>query len=204
MADNRRLVVLLLDDGKDARDTMRELFEMSGCTVVATSTLEDAVSSIKVDNFDLVVTDINLQGVDSDRSGMLFANVVKVTNPQLPVAAYSGKISAADIDPEQYRNFDAYLNKARSDPEKTRQFVQRCILLASQRRQALALAGDTSNIAPSPSAPLTKDFDAKVDALRREIETYYFRKPSVKQLVTALIALVGFIGAIASIVSLLL
>ena len=61
MADTHKRI-LVIDDDPDTCDFLREIFEDQGWRVSAAVRAEDALSAVKTEPFDLIVSDINLGG----------------------------------------------------------------------------------------------------------------------------------------------
>jgi len=197
-----RLMVLLLDDQPEPRESMRKLLEDCDFSVIPVSSVDSAMKEITSNKgLDIFVTDINLSSISTDKSGLAFANVVKRLNPSLPIAAYSAKVSAADIDPGEYRAFDAYLNKASSTPAKTQKFVDDCVALAKSHREAVSLASSQGIKIDSSFVEELRDLRTEIDDLRQSL-TRYVRKPDITKHARRMNIAIGFVASVASIVAL--
>jgi CheY-like chemotaxis protein len=198
-----RLTVLLLDDQDEPRESMRKLLEECDFSVIPVSNVETAMKEITSNRgLDIFVTDINLNSISTDKSGLAFANVVKRINPSLPIAAYSAIVSAADIDPSEYRAFDAYLNKANTTPAKTQKFVDGCVAFAKQHREAVSLASSQGIKIDASFVEELRDLKAEIENLKTEINqslTNYIKKPDLAKHAGRMTIVLGFIASVASI-----
>ncbi len=201
-----RLMVLLLDDQPEPRESMRKLLEECDFSVIPVSSVETAMKDITSNrSLDIFVTDINLNSISTDKSGLAFANVVKRLNPSLPIAAYSAKVNAADIDPSEYRAFDAYLNKANTTPAKTQKFVDDCVALAKSHREAVSLANSQGIKIDTSFVEELRELKREIDGLRTEIKqslSSYIKKPDLMKHAGRANVLIGFIASIATFVGL--
>ncbi len=194
-------MLLLVDDDMQSRETMRELFERNGCTVIPAATMETAIKSLNVTpNVNMVVTDIKLKPNRNDQSGIILANLIKASKPFLPVAAYSGTTSAADIDPQQYKVFDVYLNKP-SNATTTQKFVADCIYHARLNRDVLEAVQTESKISSNSDQELDKLKD-ELEELRSYLEKGFVRKPSLRAIAGFFLLVLTIAGSAASIVAL--
>ncbi len=80
--------ILLLEDDKDARESMAMLLELAGAAVVSTPTAEAALAALQGAVFDAVVTDVAMPG----RSGFWLVGQIRQlpTTPSVPVLAVTG------------------------------------------------------------------------------------------------------------------
>jgi two-component system cell cycle response regulator CpdR len=82
----KTLSILYAEDNKDLRDTLSDMLECPGRTVVAVATGEDALAAWQTGAFDLLVTDISLPGM----SGTELARILLAKNPAQWVVLCSG------------------------------------------------------------------------------------------------------------------
>jgi CheY-like chemotaxis protein len=199
-------MVLLLDDQPEPRESMRKLLEDCDFSVVPVSTVETAMKEITSNkNLDIFVTDINLSSISTDKSGLAFANVVKRLNPSLPIAAYSAKVNAADIDPNEYKAFEAYLNKATSTPAKTQKFVDDCVALAKTHKEAVRLANSQGIKIDASFVEELRDLRTDIERIRTEFNhtlSNFVRKPDIAKYANRMNIMLGVVASIASIVAL--
>src|SRR5687767_1306079 len=78
--------VLLVEDEADVLDTMAELLEKAGYDVVTACDGEDALSDDRIENVDIVVTDVRMPRMD----GIALYRATMKTNPGLPFIFMSG------------------------------------------------------------------------------------------------------------------
>lgn len=91
MDATRRL--LLVEDDPLLRMTLAEVLTEAGFTVVEAEDAESALGLVASrDDFDLLLTDINLPGAD----GFALASAARRLRPGLPVVYASGRLSEAD------------------------------------------------------------------------------------------------------------
>jgi CheY-like chemotaxis protein len=91
MDATRRL--LLVEDDPLLRMTLAEVLTEAGFTVVEAADAESALGLVASrDDFDLLLTDINLPGAD----GFALACAARRLRPGLPVVYASGRLSEAD------------------------------------------------------------------------------------------------------------
>jgi len=60
----RQLKTLLIDDDEWIRDSLQQFFEAEGCHLTALETAEEAVAALKKQDFDIIITDFKLPGMD--------------------------------------------------------------------------------------------------------------------------------------------
>ncbi len=60
----KELKILLIDDDKWIRDSMRLFFEFEGCNFLALETAEEAMEELKMHNYDIIIVDYKLPGMD--------------------------------------------------------------------------------------------------------------------------------------------
>jgi len=80
--------ILLLEDDRDARDSMVMLLELAGAAVVSPPTAEAVLAALQGADFDAVVTDVAMPG----RSGFWLVGQIRQlsTRPSVPVLAVTG------------------------------------------------------------------------------------------------------------------
>jgi CheY-like chemotaxis protein len=82
----RALVVLLVEDHDDVRETSRQMLEVLGCQVEAVATADAAAAALRRAPFDVLLTDISLPG----RSGIELARQAAELQPPIRVVLSSG------------------------------------------------------------------------------------------------------------------
>jgi len=60
----RNMKILIIDDDEWIRDSLRIFFETEGCHVVVLETAEEGLAELKYQNFDLIIVDYKLPGLD--------------------------------------------------------------------------------------------------------------------------------------------
>ena len=60
----RDMKILIVDDDEWIRDSLRIFFEAEGCHVVVLETAEEGLAELKCQNYDLVIVDYKLPGLD--------------------------------------------------------------------------------------------------------------------------------------------
>ena len=80
--------ILLLEDDRDARDSMVMLLELAGAAVVSPPTAEAVLAALQGADFDAVVTDVAMPG----RSGFWLVGQIRQLSarPSVPVLAVTG------------------------------------------------------------------------------------------------------------------
>lgn len=69
--------ILLIDDDEWIRDSLCMFFEAEGCHCTAVETAEDGVEELKKQNYDIIIADYRLPGMD----GLKFLRGVQNTHP---------------------------------------------------------------------------------------------------------------------------
>ncbi len=78
--------ILLVDDQSSIRLTLTALLKQAGHTLAQAATGEDALQKVAKDDFDIVITDLNL----GDCSGLEVLKATKINNPQTEVIVLTG------------------------------------------------------------------------------------------------------------------
>ena len=87
--------ILVVDDEQSMTQFMSIVLRKEGYEVTAVSSGRDALERVKAANFDIVITDIKMPGMD----GIQLLNQIKKHDPSLPVVimtAYASQQSAID------------------------------------------------------------------------------------------------------------
>lgn len=93
------LCVLVIDDEKNVRTSLRILLEELGCTCLEASGTEQAIEQVAVVRPDLVLADFRLRGTDS---GLLAIAAVKKRWPGAPAVLVSGDTAPDRLQEAQY------------------------------------------------------------------------------------------------------
>ena len=99
--------ILVVDDNKDAADSLAALLEMDGHQVNAVYTAEAGLEEVDLREPDLVLLDIGLPRI----SGYEVAQRIKAAHPLMSVVALSGYGSNEDKQRAVAAGFDAHLVK---------------------------------------------------------------------------------------------
>ncbi len=86
----RNLKTLLVDDDDLVRDSLSLVFKKHGCMLVSCATAEKGLQALQRENFDIIISDLKLSGMD----GMEFIKLVKDSHPKsirLLITAYGDK-----------------------------------------------------------------------------------------------------------------
>lgn len=86
MATERKTTILILDDERIVLNRLRPALEKTGFEVEVFSRSLDAAERIKETRFDIVITDLKMQGLD----GMQFLTMVKERSPETEVIVITG------------------------------------------------------------------------------------------------------------------
>lgn len=78
--------VLLVDDDADVREAVVEVLSRKGWLVDEYDNAEDAVAAAGFSNYDVILTDINMPGLN----GIDFLNLVRESAPEVPVVVITG------------------------------------------------------------------------------------------------------------------
>ena len=74
----KELKMLLIDDDEWIRDSLSLYFEARGCSLKALETAEEGIEALKKQNYDIIVTDYRLPGMD----GLEFLKRIQDSHPQ--------------------------------------------------------------------------------------------------------------------------
>lgn len=74
----KNMNILLIDDDEWIRDAMRVFFETEGCNITVLETAEEALEVIHRQNYDIVICDYKLPGMD----GLAFFKEVRQSKPE--------------------------------------------------------------------------------------------------------------------------
>lgn len=105
--DNLR--VLVLDDSEDTAEMLKTLLEASGASVVAASAGKEALRIADQSDFDVILSDISMPGMD----GFEFVRKVKSSgrNSNVPIFALTGFGRPEDIQRARAAGFKGHLTK---------------------------------------------------------------------------------------------
>lgn len=83
--------ILLVDDDEWIRDSLRLFFEAEGCYIVALETAEEAMEELHSQNYDIIIADYKLPGMD----GVKFFQQIQSSQPdaiKILVTAYKSNV----------------------------------------------------------------------------------------------------------------
>src|SRR5262245_51037077 len=124
--------VLVLDDEKSARESMREALEAGGYEVVTSSTAPEALEAQRSFDPDVIVSDVNMPGMN----GWAFLRELG-ERPEAPPSIMVTSHGSQEVAVESLRQgaFD-YITKP-FDPEQFRKSVRRAAEQHNLRRENL-------------------------------------------------------------------
>ena len=74
----KEMKILLIDDDEWIRDSLSIYFESRGCNLKALETAEEGIEALKKQDYDIIVTDYRLPGMD----GLEFLKRIQDSHPQ--------------------------------------------------------------------------------------------------------------------------
>jgi len=83
--------ILLVDDDEWIRDSLRLFFEAEGCHILALETAEEAMEELNCQNYDIIITDYKLPGMD----GVEFFRRIQSSHPdtiKILITAYKSEV----------------------------------------------------------------------------------------------------------------
>lgn len=99
--------VLIVDDIKNNRDLLQEIFINLNITSKHAVNGEEAVEYALNENFDLILMDIRMPKMD----GYQAAKLIKQTSPNIPIVALTASVMRDDYELQRKDNFNGYLRK---------------------------------------------------------------------------------------------
>lgn len=99
--------ILIVDDIKDNRDLLEEIFSGLGIDTKHAVNGEEAVEYALGEKFDLVLMDIRMPKMDGYQAAIL----IKQTAPELPIVALTASVMRDDYELQRKDNFNGYLRK---------------------------------------------------------------------------------------------
>ncbi len=125
--DEMAFKVLVLEDDDDLRETFEEVLTEQGYEVVAVGRAEQAVAAAAREGFDLIVSDIRMEGMD----GLEAIEKAQLQQPEIGSLVVSGWASEAETLRAIQLNVGAYLRK----PFTMGDFLQQVRTLLQKRHQ---------------------------------------------------------------------
>ncbi|WP_133468051.1 transporter substrate-binding domain-containing protein [Paraglaciecola marina] len=99
--------VLVVDDIEDNRALLIEIFKSLGIAWMEASNGQEAVDMSQTHHFDLIIMDIRMPVMD----GYEAANIIKLSQPSLPIVALTASVMRDDYERQRRENFTGYLRK---------------------------------------------------------------------------------------------
>jgi DNA-binding NtrC family response regulator len=91
----KTMKILLVDDDEWIRDSLRIFFEAEGCHIVALETAEEAMEELNCQDYDIIITDYRLPGMD----GVAFLKQIKNSHPdsiKILITAYKSDVVVSE------------------------------------------------------------------------------------------------------------
>jgi two-component system sensor histidine kinase EvgS len=99
--------ILIVDDIKNNRDLLQEIFSRLNISTKHAVNGEEAVEYALDEKFDLIMMDIRMPKMD----GYQAAELIKHTSPELPIVALTASVMRDDYEIQRKDNFNGYLRK---------------------------------------------------------------------------------------------
>lgn len=99
--------ILLIDDDKDTLEMIGGLLRKNGYDVFLCENAENALKKLEIEQFPLIITDLNMPGMD----GIRLCKIIRETNKKSIIYALSGHMEQHDIDRFETEGFDGHLIK---------------------------------------------------------------------------------------------
>lgn len=159
--------LLIVDDEENVIEILQDLFSESPYDVDAVGTGEEAIEALRSKSYDLLLTDINLPGVN----GLEVVAAAKDTDPEMAVILITGYASTGTAIDAIHQGANAYITKP-FDLWEVDQVVARALesrrLMAENRRLVQDLQSANEELRRHEEV-LTE----KVDVATRNIRTLY-------------------------------
>jgi CheY-like chemotaxis protein len=115
-----QLSILVVDDEKEVGSVLNELLSDEGHRVMVADDGSKAISMLKKDQFDVVITDLGMRGV----TGWDVASAAKRVEPALPVIMLTGWVDSVRGEGPERRTVDMVLSKPAKRDELVRAITQ--------------------------------------------------------------------------------
>jgi DNA-binding NtrC family response regulator len=126
----KNMNILLIDDDEWIRDAMRVFFETEGCRITALETAEEALQVIHRQDYDIVICDYKLPGID----GLAFLKVVRQTRSDTLTMLITAYKTAELVSEAKNIGVDAFIAKP-FNSETIEASLSNLIARAKYRRQ---------------------------------------------------------------------
>ncbi len=111
--DISKLKLLIVDDEQECGDFFASVLENEGATAVRARSAEDAIDALRRQDFDLVLTDKNLPGMD----GVALIKFIKENYGSIPIILITGQGSVGSVVDAFKFGAQEYLLKPIDDPD---------------------------------------------------------------------------------------
>ena len=91
----RNMKILLIDDDEWIRDSLSIFFEAEGCCIVSVETAEEGLEALRSQNYDIIITDYRLPGMD----GIEFLKRIRNSHrdaKKILITAYKSELVVAE------------------------------------------------------------------------------------------------------------
>lgn len=99
--------ILIVDDIEDNRQLLIEIFSSLSIQLLIAKSGEEAIEKAINNDISLVLMDIRMPEMD----GYEAAQIIKASNPNLPIIALTASVMRSDYERQRRENFDGYLRK---------------------------------------------------------------------------------------------
>lgn len=156
--------ILIADDEAIARDNLKHILGRQGYDIVTVESGERALDEIGKQDFDLVLTDLRMQGID----GMQVVEYVRERLPETEVIVITGYATVATAVQAMQKGAYHYVAKPYNIDE-VRILVRQALEKRALHREVLQLRQQVAECQP-PDSPLLIGNDLKMQAIRTTIE----------------------------------
>ncbi len=158
--------ILIVDDIKDNRLLLKEIFEDCGFSTELAVDGEQAVSLALSKQFDLVMMDIRMPKMD----GYQASREIKLSKPNLPIVALTASVIRDEYETQRSEVFDGYLRK----PVLKRELIEELKLHIEHRQKIQdsqliedSLGSDLSAISPTIRLLLNQEYMSICNGLQK-------------------------------------
>lgn len=155
-------VIFIIDDDDDLRESIVEILEDSGFTVIACNTAESALQRMKIDRPSLIIVDNMMPGM----GGMAFIPLAKKAFPTIKIIMITAFSTVDNAVAAMKTGADDYLAKP----------FKRDELIVAVRRSLETLKFEQKQVDPNVDEALA----SLSNPIRRQILTSLFEKPGMR------------------------
>ncbi len=109
--------LLIIEDNEMNQKVLAGFLAKAGHTTHMVDSGEEAIGLLETNNFDAVLSDVNLTGMSGLETAKLIRGLSDTSKSQIPIIAISGNVSQEDIDSYYEAGLNGFLAKP-IDPEK--------------------------------------------------------------------------------------